>query len=318
MDLRSATRDVLTFVYLAGSLVASASIGLMAAGRSRGYTWSLALFLIPLYLLARWFWKEKDLKVQRAAFARTLLWLVPTGFVLDLLFANTFFRFPDHHATLAPCGQLALWERFPLCVPAVGGPLPVEEFVFYLSGFMVVLLAYIWADEYWLARYNVPDLEQAATKIDRILRFHPAALVLGGSLLLLALGLRKFLGDEDLAGWPGYATYLILIAIVPATGLYGSTKLFINWRAFIFVFLHILLISLLWEVTLALPYGWWDYEPAWMVGLHLSPWSDLPVEAAFVWLAVTFTTVITYEAMKIWQAGGEKARKAFLGQSGQQ
>jgi hypothetical protein len=37
-----------------------------------------------------------------------------------------------------------------------------------------------------------------------------------------------------------------------------------------------------------------------------------------VWLAVSFTTVITYEVIKIWQALGKSALKAFfgIGQSG--
>jgi hypothetical protein len=31
----------------------------------------------------------------------------------------------------------------------MGGPIPVEELVFYVTGFIVVLLLYVWADEYW-------------------------------------------------------------------------------------------------------------------------------------------------------------------------
>ena len=48
-----------------------------------------------------------------------------------------------------------------------------------------------------------------------------------------------------------------------------------------------------WEATLAVPYGWWGYHPRAMIGLDIGAWSNLPVEAVCVWLAVTYTTVIT-------------------------
>jgi hypothetical protein len=70
---------------------------------------------------------------------------------------------------------------------------------------------------------------------------------------------------------------------------------------------------LLWEATLALPYGWWEYRPGSMLGLHIGAWSRLPIEAVFVWFAVTFTTVITYEVIKIWKALGTRALEAFFG-----
>ena len=32
----------------------------------------------------------------------------------------------------------------------------------------------------------------------------------------------------------------------------------------------VLLISLLWEVTLALPYGWWNFQDEQMIGLRIT------------------------------------------------
>lgn len=45
-------------------------------------------------------------------------------------------------------------------------------------------------------------------------------------------------------------------------------------------------------------------------------WSELPREPALVWLAVTYTSVILYETMKIWLASGTSAKNAFFGASG--
>lgn len=265
-----------------------------------GYTVSLMLFLLPAAALAWWFLRHPEYRLPRRAFGRTILVLTPLGFVLDLLFGHTFFTFPNHAATLG------------IGVPAVGGPLPIEEFVFYLSGFFVVLLMYIWADEYWVRAYNIEDYAASAHGIDRLARFHGPSVAMGAALILLAFVYKRFLSPSP-EGFPSYFTYLVVAAVIPSAGFFRTVHRFVNWRAFGFTFFFILLVSLLWEATLAIPYGWWGYEPRAMMGLTIGAWYGLPVEAVLVWFAVTFTTVTVYEVIKIWQALGVRARKAFLG-----
>lgn len=265
-----------------------------------GYTWSLSLFLIPLLVLMGWFVRRPDLGLARRAFVRTMAVLVPLGCGLDLVFGNTYFTFPNRAATLG------------LDIPARGGGIPIEEFVFYLSGFMLVLLGYIWADEFWMRAYNVPDYRSQAKDLRRIAQFHGPSLALGATLIAAAVGYRKFLAPSP-EGFPWYWVYLNVSAFVPAAGFLRTAVPFVNWRAFSFGFFFLLLISLLWEVTLAIPYGWWGYRPAAMMGLHITAWNGLPFEAVVVWLSVSFTTVITYEVIKIWQALGVGAWEAFFG-----
>jgi len=194
----------------------------------------------------------------------------------------------------------------------MGGAIPNEEFVFYLAGFMLVLLSYIWCDEYWMAAYNVPDYTAAAKGIARIVRFHFASIVLGVVLIAAAVLYRKFVsGAAD--GFPWYFIYLVCASIIQSAGFFHTAQPFINWRAFSFTFFLLLLISLLWEVTLALPYGWWEYRTNILIGLHIGAWSGLPIEAVCVWLAVSFTAIITYEVIKIWKALGTRALEAFFG-----
>src|SRR6266513_4980853 len=184
-----------------------------------GYTWSLLLFIIPIAALAWWFACRPDLKFPRAAFWRTLAVLAPLGFVLDVLFGNAFFVFPNKSATLG------------IDTPARSGSIPIEEFVFYLTGFMLVLLSYIWCDEYWMAAYNVPDYKAAAEDIPRIVRFHFASVVLGVVLIAAAIVYRKFLsGAPD--GFPWYFVYLVCAALIPSAGFFHTAQRFINWRAF--------------------------------------------------------------------------------------
>lgn len=267
-----------------------------------GYTWSLLLFLVPLLVLAVWLLRTPGYSLARRSFWRTLVILVPLGIVLDLLFGTTFFVFPNREATLG------------IDIPSVGGSVPLEELVFYVTGFIVVLLLYIWGDEYWLGAYNVQDYSAESAKVTRLLQFDVRALALGALLLGGALLYKKVFSEVP-SGFPWYFTYLLAAAIVPSMGLYRSVAGFINWRAFSITFFFMLLVSLLWEATLGVPYGWWNYNHDMMVGVFVDAWSELPMEAVLVWLAVTYTSVIVYEAMKIWQASGKSVKDVLLGSS---
>jgi hypothetical protein len=265
-----------------------------------GYTWSLSLFVIPLAALSGWFARRPDLELARKAFWRTIAVLAPLGFALDLLFGNTFFTFLNQKATLG------------VNIPAVGGSIPIEEFIFYVTGFMLVLLSYLWADEYWVREYHIPDYQSRAKALRRIAEFHPQSVILGVALIAAAAIYKKAFSPAP-EGFPWYFTYLTAAAIVPSAGFFRTAQSFINWRAFSFTFFIILLISLLWEATLAVPYGWWGYRPSAMMGLAVGAWHGLPVEAVCLWLAVSFTTVITYEVIKMWKALGRGAWEALFG-----
>jgi hypothetical protein len=101
--------------------------------------------------------------------------------------------------------------------------------------------------------------------------------------------------------------------LVPSISFFPTTCRFINWRALSLTPFLVLLISLLWEATLALPYGWWNYQHRQMMGLFMGAWDDLPIEAVFVWLAVAYATIIVFEVVKLWQASGLPAKQALLG-----
>ena len=265
-----------------------------------GYTLSLSLFIIPIIVIGVWLVPSERLAFPRRAFWRTIGLLVPVGFGLDFFFGNTFFVFPNLGATLG------------ISAPALGGSVPAEEYVFYLTGFMTVLLIYIWLDEFWLAAYNVPDYAAEATKIPRLITFHPASLVAGVVLVAAAIIYKKFFA-ADPAGFPSYFCFLVATGLVPATGFLKTAGLFINWRAFSLTLFLIVLISLLWEATVAVPYGWWGYQPQQMMGLFIGAWSGLPIEAVCVWMAVTYATTIIFEIIKLWLASGKTAKAAFLG-----
>lgn len=268
--------------------------------RPHGYTWSLLLFVVPIAVIAGWLFPHERIRLPKLAFWRTIAVLVPCGFALDFFFAHKFFVFPNRHATLG------------IGAPALGGSVPVEEYIFYFSGFIAILLIYIWLDKFWLAAYSVPDYAAEATKKSRLLVFHPTSAMLGVLLVAAAVIYKKMFSPDPL-GFPGYFTVLIVGGLIPAVGFYPTVKTLINWRAFSLVLLYVLLVSLLWEATLALPYGWWGYQPNQMLGVSVKAWSGLPIEAVCVWIAVTYGTMIIFEVVKIWHASGKPAKEAFLG-----
>jgi hypothetical protein len=261
-----------------------------------GYTISLSLFLFPSAALLFWMWRFQKLTFQRKAFLYTVALLAPAGIVLDVLFGNSFFVFENHHAVLG------------ITFPARGGPIPIEEIVFYVFGFVTVLLLYVWCDEYWFEKYNVPDYHGAAAKIDHVLGLHWPSVFVGGGLIALAVVYRKLLAESG-DGFPWYFIYLTSMALVPSMALYKTAQPFINWRAFSFTLFVIVLISLIWESTLALPYQWWDYQPRAMMGLFIGAWHNLPIEAVILWFAVSYATIIVFETIKIWLASGRTLRQ---------
>jgi hypothetical protein len=229
-----------------------------------GYSCSLLLFVVPIAVIAGWFLPNENVRISRRAFWRTIAILVPLGFGLDFFCAHRFFIFPNVGATLG------------IGAPALGGSVPLEEYVFYFTGFLAVLLIYVWAGEYWLAAYKVPDYSGEAQQVQRLLRFHPTSLLVGAVLIVAAI-LYKKLRSPFPEGFPGYFTMLVIGGVIPSVSFFPTARRFIHWRAFSLTIFMVLLISMLWEATLALPYGWWGYQQREMMAYPLAHGQDCPL-----------------------------------------
>jgi hypothetical protein len=264
-----------------------------------GYTVSLLLFVIPIVVILGWLVPIEHLKISKKSFLWTIGILFPMGAALDFFFARSFFTFSNANATLR------------ITAPALGGGVPVEEYLFYFTGFVAVLLIYIWLDEYWLAAYSIPVNAAERTDFKRLLQVHPLSLILAVTLIGGALLFRHFFVAEP--GFPGYFIFIVLVALGPSSMLLPSALPVINWRALSLTLFFILLTSLMWEATLGLPYGWWGFQHAQMLGIYITAWSGLPIEEVCIWIAVTFATAIVYEVVRRWESSGKRIRHAFLG-----
>jgi lycopene cyclase domain-containing protein len=279
----------------------NATIATTPSASPYGYTVSLLLFIIPILVIALWFLPKESINISQKSFGWTIGLLFPIGAGLDFFFARYFFTFPNETATLG------------IKAPALGSPVPVEEYVFYLTGFLCVLLLYIWLDEYWLAAYNIETESARRKQFHRLLKLHLESIILAIVLVASAIIYKKYRSPTP-TGFPGYFIFLTLTALVPSSALLPSARPVINWKAFSLTTLFVLLVSLMWEATLAIPYGWWNFRDEQMLGIRITAWGDLPIEEVCLWITVTYATVIVYETVKCWQASGKSIRHALFGE----
>ena len=162
-----------------------------------GYTVSLLLFIVPILALLLWLVPNDGVTISKKSFVRTIALLFPLGVMLDFFFAHLFLRFPNPAATLGiPAPALGHCEN---CHIFMGSPdhilvgsVPIEEYIFYFTGFIFVLLFYIWLDEYWLAAYSVRADARERLDFRRLLQFHPKSVLVGLLLIVVAILYRHY------------------------------------------------------------------------------------------------------------------------------
>jgi hypothetical protein len=249
-----------------------------------GYSISLSFWILPIVGMTFFFIKKRLLTPEKSfALIITVLALATIGVVLDLLFAGSFFTFANGSA---------------ICGIKIKG-IPIEEFVFYITGFWFILFVYVFCDEWFLLKYNVPDSRYARfrSRLKRMLFPHVKSLWLVPVVIAAGVFFKRILNPAG-AYIPGYFAFLVIAAYAPAFLFLRVTKSFINWRAFLFSSQLTALISIIWEVTLALPLQYWGYRKGVMLGIFIKPWHDLPIEAVTVWIFSTLV-ILVYEFLKI-------------------
>ena len=266
-----------------------------------GYTISLGLFLVPLTSLTVWFARKKAvLECQWQAFWIVTAMVATTWSLLDIFLGNAFFTFPNRGATLqifAPGYTFGRGWTYSI---------PIEEFVFYISGSAAILLGYIWAAESWLAKYTKTPAEFDAyvQTVPKLVTVRPRYLVQGAILFAIVLAWKKLGWHEHTAGFPSYFLFELLMVIVPAATLSDAVRPVVNQPAFVYKTLALVLTSLLWEATLALPYGWWGFHHENMMGILIRPWFNLPVEEVVLWPSAAWLNLTLYESIRIYLRSG--------------
>lgn len=252
-------------------------------GSKYGYTISNLFWIAPLcYFL---------MNSPRRTGWKTLIWLPFTGFLLDIFFASRFFVFENKESVL---GMNVGGYNF--ATNGFDDPIPIEEFVFYFFGFAYTLFSYL---------FFCDLIPFSPMVIPKILRFESRNSKLISICLLLILScLIKYamyahVRQEEPETWiPEYFWFIVLFGFRPVIYRSNELKKRIHMGAFLLTLFSVLVISIVWEVTLAIPQRWWGYRKDPMMGIFISPWGDLPLESVIVWICVTFTTVFVYESLE--------------------
>jgi hypothetical protein len=266
------------------------------------YVRSLLFWLVPAILLLPRFLEYTDPGGRRrAALWTTTAGIVGLGILLDCVFGRIILQFDE-----SPTADYIGWLR----LPQLGVNVPFEEFLFYAMAPIAILFVYVWASEYWLAFYT-PRFQATDTGTPAV---EVSMLAIALSVVMLFAGIVIF--HRNAAGTgpvPAYYTFLVVLALAPAVLLFSRMRRFVNWRAFGVTTLYVLMTSLIWEATLAVPRHWWGYKPSAMLGWYVNAWTQnaawpFPIEAVFVWVACPFSCILTYEFVKFrgYQANPSK------------
>ncbi len=260
------------------------------------YTTSLAIWVIPITFLTGFLLCKKALrKKDYGVLAVTVAGAAGVGIALDVAFADDFFRFPNSKAVIGV---------------SING-IPVEEFLFYICGDWFIALLYVFCDTCFLREYSGAhaDYTRIRKRLPRKAWLSGSVVIWTVSLLLGGLVIKQAFNPEG-APVPGYFYFITLCAFLPAMLLGRITRKVVNWRAFAFVLLTTLLISVVWEVTLALPRGWWAYQHGSMLGIFIPWWGGIPLEAVLLWIASSLVVLI-YEFLKICFASEEYSSNPY-------
>lgn len=272
-----------------------------------GYTISLLLFLFPILVLFGLHLQAHKPNVHRRALIWSSVAIASIGFVLDTVFGYTFFTFKNPYATLGI--YLPSWDW--AAMSWVSGYLPVEEFAFYILGALFTIAVYLWANDEWLADYD-PDVHRDLCRaVPKLIHVSWGSLWIW--LALLAAGIVfKRVGPHP-EGFPGYFIFVMTLGFLPTFLFLRAISPFVNWRAFGFAFGILLLVSLIWEATLGVPYDWWNYHHDQMLGIKVRAWADLPMEAVLLWLVIAWDCIIAFELFRVYFHMDRPVRAALIG-----
>jgi hypothetical protein len=249
------------------------------------YTWSLLAFVLPLLLMVHWLRRHApaawaDVAAHGPA---TLAVLVPMGLALNLMLADVLFVYPQCRAVIG------LRIEVPIGADRVG--VPVEEYLFYVFGFSFILMSYV----FFAHHSNAPNHTRKSPRApSRTLKF---VFFSGCPTIAAALILRPDAG----IGTPVYLQYLVVLPLALTMAFARRACRSLDRAGFACCAGFTIALSFVMEALLALPRGWWGYNPAMMCGIDLMP--GLPIEAVLVWVLSATATPIVFETIRGGQTG---------------
>jgi hypothetical protein len=259
-----------------------------------GYTISLLLFLSPVTTMGYQLLKTAHQGVHRRAFIWAVCSITLIGFTLDIIFGASFFTFKNTGATLGILLPAWSFEK----MSWIPNYLPIEEFAFYILGSLFMLTMYLWIERSWLEDEQGMDRQNSASRVKKLVQVNPRTLVFWIGCIVAGVAYKKFI--DPVPGFPGYYLFIMVIGFLPTVLFMKGIQNFVNWRAFAMAYGVLMFVELMWEVTLALPFDWWNYQAPRMIGIRANPWHELPIEAALLWVVVAWDCIIAFELFRVY------------------
>src|ERR1051326_7531131 len=231
------------------AILISWTIPLEFFGTTSTYFKSLFFWVVPVVLLLPRLYHETDAGGRRRrAFWYTVAFIFFAGCFLDFGLGGLILNFADSGY---------IW-RFPF-----GQHIPLEEVLFYFLGGMAIMLVYLWADEYWMKKYNVRQRRWNQDIFGdeyQLVQISWKAIVLALAMIAGGILLKVHFNN---GAWPPpyYFTFLVIAALAPVVVFYRSLENVVNWRAFSFTCLYVLGPSCIGEGTLGIARKWGWYKP---------------------------------------------------------
>jgi len=299
------------------------------------FAMSTLLFLIPAAVGLFWAVFDLEFRPWRKILLRGLAILTVLSVIVDVGFLGaTCFTFPNREANVG----IVMIPMFDWTTKS-WLMMPWEDLVFYIVAAALTMVLYAWLtlsflrqtnEDYWpdWSAERVANLVRGGdvlecwhgawfikghpTKPDR---FWPSFKLfvrdarhhqLGRMFALVLCGLAGVVwiyGQFDaIDGTPVYAMYLLISAGVASYLLLGQVYDHLNWRAFALTAVYMALLSVVYEITLALPFGWWGFRESLMLGVSMAAWWDQPIEQLFIYASGTYVIVLIWEAVLLWDA----------------
>ncbi|HYV96303.1 MAG TPA: hypothetical protein VE967_02485 [Gemmatimonadaceae bacterium] len=274
-----------------------------------GYTVSLLIFLVPVLAIGFKHITGPAHPANKRGLIGAAAAIAVLGFLLDLFFGYEFFSFTNPGATIGvrlPAFDVATFHWMP-------SYLPIEEFGFYILGGLFLVTLYMWFDQRWLFAYTADEYGDRARAKEKLIELSPSAILLWALLVVAGFLYKKYTAEPGTEGFPGYFVFLMTLGLLPTFLCVKGIAEFVNWRAFACSSLVMILLSIVWEASLGVPFDWWNYRHEHMIGISVRAWGDLPLEAVLLWIMSAWLSLIAFEFFRAYAHMNRRPTRALFG-----
>lgn len=294
-----------------------------------GYAWGLGIYVAPIVACVVMMLRVRASKYYWMPLVLAVFGLFGALLLIDITAVGaTFFTFPNNSAYLHLSGGVDLMTQ-----SWVEDAIPIEDVLFYAVALFAAMLVYSASSLAWFPTFSPYVVHQQFRRPSKVWavvwrRRALKRVVLVGLLMAAAgVALHAFAteacGDQavtrvmdwsdhlcpatpmagrdpELTAGPWYFLFLVLTGVVPTAFVGAKVRPLINWPAFLYTFVTMMLISVTLAITVAVPYQWWAFRPEVLTGVVVRAWWGLPVEQILLYMLFPWLAILWFEMVFLW------------------